>query len=58
MKKFKFGDRLLYTSPQDSNLRTDCVFIRDDNGRAVIFFAHAEWAARVNYHQLDYLADG
>jgi len=54
MDKFKFGDKLLYTSPQGRNLRTMCIFVRDDNGKAVVFFAHAEWAARVNYCQLEY----
>lgn len=58
MKNFKFGDKLYYTSPQNSNLRTLCVFIRDDKGKAVVFFAHAEWAARVGYLYLDYAKEG
>lgn len=49
MQKYTFGDVLRYTSPQDPIRQTLCVFVRDDNGRAVVFFQHAEWAARVNY---------
>lgn len=49
MDKFNFGDKLIYTSPQKSDLRTPCIFLRDDNERAVVMFSHAEWAARVNY---------
>lgn len=49
MSKFEFGDKLIYTSPQKSDLKTPCVFLRDDNGKAVVMFSHAEWAARVNY---------
>lgn len=49
MEGYTFGDVLMYTSPQDSARETPCVFIRDDAGRAVVFFQHAEWAARVNY---------
>lgn len=47
---FNFGDKLLYNSPQKEGLKTPCVFIRYDknNGRSVIFFENAEWAARVN----------
>lgn len=46
---FSFGDRLIYTSPQNPELKTRCAFIRDDNGKAVVMFINAEWAARVNY---------
>lgn len=46
---YTFGDVLVYTSPQDSARKTLCVFIRNDAGRAVVFFQHAEWAARVSY---------
>lgn len=45
---YKFGDLLYYTSPQKP-LRTRCVFVRDDDGKAVILFEHAEFVARVNY---------
>lgn len=48
-KRYTFGDVLRYTSPQNHVQQTLCVFVRDDNGRAVVFFQHAEWAARVNY---------
>lgn len=50
--KFEFGDNLLYTSSQKQELKTPCVFIRDDNGKAVIIFKNAEWVARVNYNFL------
>ena len=50
--KYKFGDILLYTSPQDHTRKTPCVFIRDDAGRAVVCFQCAEWAARINYNFL------
>lgn len=52
IQKYTFGDILRYTSPQNPVQQTSCVFIRDDNGRAVVFFQHAEWAARVNYEFL------
>lgn len=35
--------------PQNPELKTRCAFIRDDNGKAVVMFINAEWAARVNY---------
>ena len=49
---YKFGDKLFYNSPVRKGLRTECIFIRDDNGRAVIMFSNAEWAARANYNLL------
>lgn len=49
----RFGDILLYRSPVDGH-KTPCVYIRDDNGKAVIIFAHAEWVARVNYKTLEW----
>lgn len=49
---YQFGDKLMYLSPKVEGLETPCVFIRDDQGQAVIFFKHAEWAARVNYRFL------
>lgn len=52
MEKFEFGDKLVYTSPQNSDLKTPCIFLRDDNGKAVVMFSHAEWVARVNYSYL------
>lgn len=50
--RFSFGDRLIYTSPQNPELKTRCAFIRDDSGKAVVMFINAEWAARVNYCNL------
>lgn len=44
MEKFEFGDKLVYTSPQNSDLKTLCIFLRDDNGKAVVMFSHAECA--------------
>lgn len=49
---FNFGDKLLYNSPVKNGLQTECIFIRDDNGKAVVMFPSAEWAARVNYKYL------
>lgn len=45
---YKFGDLLYYTSPQKPH-RTRCVYVRDDAGKAVVLFRHAEFVARVNY---------
>jgi len=50
--EFRFGDKVLYVSPQNPDVKTPCIFIRDDNGKAVIIFQNAEWVARANY---DYL---
>lgn len=49
----RFGERLNYRSLIHPMLKTECVFIRHENGRAVIMFAHAERVARVNYEQLE-----
>lgn len=49
---FKFGDKLYFNSPTRKGLKTECIFLRDDNGRAVIMFGNAEWAARANYNLL------
>lgn len=49
---YYFGQRLIYESPKADVGDTPCVFIRDDNGKAVIMFEHAEWVARVNYRFL------
>ncbi len=51
--RYDFGEKLLYVSPKVNGLKTPCLFIRDDNGKAVVMFQHAEWAARVNYRQLE-----
>lgn len=51
-KSFAFGDKIIFTSPQNPGLQTPCVFIRDDGGKAVIIFENAEWVARVNYYLL------
>lgn len=51
-KSFAFGDKIIFTSPQNPGLQTPCVFIRDDDGKAVIIFENAEWVARVNYRFL------
>lgn len=47
-----FGDKLKYISPIIQGLETPCVFVRDDDGKAVVLFQSAEWVARVNYHLL------
>ena len=52
MPNYKFGDKIIYVSPQDSELGTPCIFIRDDNGKAVVLFENAEWVARVNYRNI------
>lgn len=49
---YKFGDMLTYTSPINNELKTPCVFVRNDQGKAVILFSHAEWVARVSYSSL------
>ena len=51
MKPYKFGDLLYYTSPQKPR-RTRCVYVREDAGKAVVLFKHAEFVARVNYSYL------
>lgn len=51
MTLYKFGDLLYYTSPQKPH-RTRCVYVRDDAGKAVVLFMHAEFVARVNYAYL------
>lgn len=48
---YKFGDLLYYTSPQKPH-KTRCVYVRDDAGKAVVLFIHAEFVARVNYAYL------
>lgn len=42
-----FGTLLYYVSPQDGH-KTICAYVRDDGGKAVVIFKHAEWVARVN----------
>ena len=43
---------MYYVSPVNG-AKTLCLYIRDDHGKAVVFFEHAEWAARVGYDQLE-----
>lgn len=50
--KFPFGSLMYYVSPVNGE-KTLCLYIRDDHGKAVVFFEHAEWAARVGYNQLE-----
>lgn len=50
--KFPFGSLMYYVSPVNG-AKTRCLYIRDDHGKAVVFFEHAEWAARVGYDQLE-----
>lgn len=53
LKGISFGSELNYISPIDKH-KTPCLYIRDDNGKAVVFFKNAEWAARVQYSQLEW----
>lgn len=48
-----FGALLFYRSPVDEH-KTRCVYVRDDNGRAVVVFRNAEYVARVDYKQLEW----
>ena len=48
---YQFGDLLYYTSPLNLH-KTRCVYVRDDAGKAVVLFMHAEFVARVNYAYL------
>lgn len=50
--KFPFGSLMYYVSPVNG-AKTLCLYIRDGHGKAVVFFEHAEWAARVGYDQLE-----
>lgn len=50
--KFPFGSLMYYVSPVNGE-KTLCLYIRDNHGKAVVFFEHAEWAARVGYNQLE-----
>ena len=43
---------MYYVSPVNG-AKTLCLYIRDDHGKAVVFFEHAEWAARFGYDQLE-----
>ena len=43
---YKFGDILIYHSPY-TNQEDICVYIREENRKAVVMFPEAEWAARV-----------
>ena len=51
MTLYQFGDLLYYTSPLNLH-KTRCVYVRDDAGKAVVLFMHAEFVARVNYAYL------
>ena len=47
---YKFGDILIYHSPytnQDNIQDNICVYIREENRKAIVMFPEAEWAARV-----------
>lgn len=48
-----FGALLLYHSPLDGH-KTRCVYVRDDEDRAVVLFCHAENVARVDHKQLEW----
>lgn len=43
---YNFGDILIYHSPY-TNQDNICVYIREENRKAVVMFQEAEWAARV-----------
>lgn len=53
MERFEgvFGSLINYVGRGDQ--KTPCLFIREENGKAVVFFEHAEFAARVGFHQLE-----
>lgn len=46
-----FGATLYYCSPIDGHL-TSCVYIRDENDKAVVIFRNAEMVTRVDHEQL------
>jgi hypothetical protein len=53
MNGYKFGDHLIYTPLFKTPMKgTGCLYIRDDDGLAVVLFENAEWVARVNYSNL------
>ncbi len=61
MNSYKFGDHLIYTPLFKTPMKgTCCLYIRDDDGLAVVLFENAEWVARVNYSNLrpDYKDSG
>lgn len=49
-----FGAPLYYRSPKVSGLKTPCIYIRNDENRAIVIFRNAEKVARVNYEQLEW----
>lgn len=49
---YNFGDKIYYNSPVKQGLSTECVFIREDNGKAIIMFPHAERTAIVCYENI------
>ena len=48
-----FGAILNYRSPVDGHL-TRCVYVREENTRAVVVFRSAERVARVDFEQLEW----
>ena len=46
-----FGELLCYISPIDEH-ETKCVYLREENGRAVVMFENAEKVARVEFADL------
>ena len=48
-----FGAVLNYKSPIDEHL-TRCIYVGQDNERAVVLFKNAERVARVDYKQLEW----
>ena len=57
LKNLYFGAELDYRSPMDGHL-TRCIYIREENGRAVVMFQHAERVARVDFEQLEWFKYG
>lgn len=51
-RRFRFGDELLYIPQVSDRRETPCVFIRDDNGNAIVCFSNAERVAKVDYKSL------
>lgn len=50
-----FGAPLYYQSPSYSYVKTPCIFIRDDGGKAVVIFRDAERVDRVEYDRLKWM---
>lgn len=47
-----YGDNMKYISSYAQRPETPCIFIRDDDSKAVVIFQNAEWVARVSYNLL------